>query len=54
MENEERKCACGMPLNEKTECSCEPGVCIYCCSCPPECKCGCQEKKKQQEETTEE
>lgn len=57
MENEERKCACGLPLNEKTECSCNPGVCIYCCSCPPECACGCQQKKeaeaKQEEDTQE-
>jgi hypothetical protein len=50
MENEEKKCTCGMPLNEKTECSCNPEVCVYCCSCPPDCKCGCQEKKDQPEQ----
>ncbi len=50
MENEERKCTCGMPLNEKTECSCNSEVCVYCCSCPPDCKCGCQEKKDQPEQ----
>lgn len=48
MENE-KKCACGMPLDEKTECSCEPGVCIYCCSCPENCQCGCKEKAKKEE-----
>ncbi len=41
------KCACGMPLSKDTECSCEPGVCVYCCSCGPDCTCGCAEKKKQ-------
>ncbi|MFA5169302.1 MAG: hypothetical protein WC420_00945 [Candidatus Paceibacterota bacterium] len=45
---EEKKCGCGMPLSEETECSCEPGVCIYCCSCPPDCQCGCAEKKEKQ------
>jgi len=57
MENEEKKCACGMPLNEKTECTCDPSVCIYCCSCPPECTCGCQQKREaeaKQEEGVEE
>jgi hypothetical protein len=57
MEKEEKKCACGMPLNEKTECTCDPSVCIYCCSCPPECTCGCQQKKeadaKQEEDAQE-
>ncbi|MFA5232541.1 MAG: hypothetical protein WC410_02655 [Candidatus Paceibacterota bacterium] len=47
MENEEKKCGCGMPLNEKTECTCNPEVCCYCCECPPECQCGCQEKKRE-------
>ncbi|MFA5085984.1 MAG: hypothetical protein WC468_00075 [Candidatus Paceibacterota bacterium] len=46
---EERKCECGMPLNAETECSCEPGVCIYCCSCPSDCQCGCAEKKEKQD-----
>lgn len=44
MENEE-KCECGMPLDDETRCSCEPDKCYHCCSCGPECTCGCQEKK---------
>lgn len=49
----ETKCACGMPLNEETTCSCEPGVCIYCCSCSQDCQCGCQEKKEKEAEKEE-
>jgi len=53
MENEEKKCNCGMPLNEKTECTCNPEVCCYCCECPPDCQCGCQEKKEQMDKEKE-
>ncbi|HRY52757.1 MAG TPA: hypothetical protein P5089_02805 [Candidatus Portnoybacteria bacterium] len=44
----DRKCQCGMPLDETTECSCQPGVCCYCCTCQPDCECGCQQKKAEQ------
>ena len=33
MAEEEKKCECGMPLTEETECSCQPGVCVNCCTC---------------------
>ena len=42
--SDERKCDCGMPLNNDMECSCEPGICIHCCKCPADCECGCKEK----------
>lgn len=45
MEDEEKKCACGMVLTEKTVCTCHPEVCINCCPCEPDCACGCQEKR---------
>ena len=46
-EAEEKQCECGMPLDEKTECKCEHGVCIHCCNCPDggeECGCFCEKK----------
>jgi hypothetical protein len=48
---EQKKCECGMPLDKKSECSCEPGTCIYCCTCPDDCSCGC---KKTEQEAVEE
>ncbi|MEI6040282.1 MAG: hypothetical protein WCP93_02950 [Candidatus Berkelbacteria bacterium] len=41
---ETKKCACGMPLDENTECKCKPENCIYCCECEEGCDCGCTEK----------
>lgn len=46
MEDETKKCGCGMPLTEKTTCACQPEVCIHCCSCEPDCTCSCQIKKE--------
>ncbi|MGA2667006.1 MAG: hypothetical protein ABSE91_02860 [Patescibacteria group bacterium] len=48
MDQKEEKCECGMPLNEKTRCTCEPGKCVNCCSCSKDCQCGCQEKAKKE------
>lgn len=45
MENQE-KCECGMPLEEKTRCSCESKLCVYCCACSEDCSCNCAEKAK--------
>lgn len=40
------KCvACGMSIDEKTKCSCEPTKCYHCCSCPPDCPCACKKKE---------
>lgn len=36
---------CGMPLDDKTKCTCQPTLCVYCCECAPDCECGCAEKK---------
>lgn len=44
----EEKCECGMPLNDKTRCECEPKKCHYCCTCKPDCKCGCKGKKDEE------
>lgn len=44
---EDTKCACGMPLDEKTECKCEKGVCIHCCNCDEGCDCGCDLKAEE-------
>lgn len=41
---ETKKCECGMPLTEETECKCEKGVCIHCCNCEEDCECGCSDK----------
>ncbi|MDP2930078.1 MAG: hypothetical protein Q8N56_00510 [bacterium] len=40
----EEKCKkCGMPLVKKEDsCSCEEATCVHCCSCPPDCACGCK------------
>ena len=46
---EDKKCACGIPLNDKTTCKCDPKACIHCCKCTPDCKCGCQDKTKKKE-----
>lgn len=41
------KCAkCGMPIDEHTKCACTPNTCYHCCTCGPDCKCGCQDKAK--------
>jgi len=36
---------CGMPLDDKTKCTCQPSLCLYCCECAPGCECGCSDKK---------
>jgi TATA-binding protein-associated factor Taf7 len=54
MEDETKKCVCGMPLTEETTCACQPELCVNCCSCEPDCTCGCQEKKDAAEESEEE
>ena len=43
---EDEKCVkCGMPLEkEEDKCSCDQTVCYNCCSCSPECICGCKQK----------
>jgi len=41
---EEKKCPCGMPLSDETECKCNPDVCIHCCECDNNCECGCKKK----------
>ena len=51
---EVKKCACGMPLDEKTECKCEKGVCIHCCNCEDDCECGCQDKAEEEGDDDEE
>ncbi len=50
----EEKCSCGKPLNDYTRCKCEPVKCYNCCTCPPDCECGCIEKRKKDEEQREE
>lgn len=45
----DKKCECGMPLDENTTCKCEPGVCFYCCHCPKDCPCGCKGKAESQQ-----
>lgn len=47
---EAKKCACGMPLDDKTECKCEKGVCIHCCNCDDDCDCGCKKKSEEDKE----
>lgn len=44
----EEKCQCGMPLNEETACKCNPKICYYCCECPSDCTCGCQQKVEEE------
>ena len=39
----EEKCACGMPLNDKTRCACNKNKCCKCCECGKDCKnCNCK------------
>ncbi|MFH0805241.1 MAG: hypothetical protein V1916_03550 [Patescibacteria group bacterium] len=40
-----KKCACGMPLDKDTSCSCDSKTCVHCCTCGETCECNCQEKK---------
>ena len=42
----QEKCKkCGMSLEKPEDrCSCEEGVCRYCCECGEECDCGCKKK----------
>lgn len=51
---EQKKCACGMPLDDYTKCKCMPDTCYHCCTCPETCECGCMEKRKKDSEKTEE
>lgn len=51
--SDEKKCACGMPLDEKTTCKCNDEVCIHCCECEEDCDCGCAEKAAEDEEAEE-
>lgn len=51
---EVKKCACGMPLDDKTECKCKPEVCIHCCECEDDCSCGCAAKAEEDLEDDEE
>jgi hypothetical protein len=51
--DDEKKCECGMPLDEETECACEASKCIYCCECEDDCTCGCAEKCKKEDEDEE-
>jgi len=44
---EVKKCACGMPLDDKTECKCKPEMCIHCCECDEGCECGCNVKAEE-------
>jgi len=44
---DEKKCVkCGFPLNDQNTCVCESDICIFCCSCPSDCSCGCQDKAR--------
>jgi len=47
-EEEQKKCVCGMPLDDKSECTCDKEVCIHCCECPDDCECGCKKKVKEE------
>lgn len=53
MEEMEKCKKCGMPLNDYTECKCETDLCYKCCACPPDCECGCMEKRKKDEQKPE-
>jgi hypothetical protein len=44
---------CGISLTEESRCSCEPTVCYHCCSCGPECKCGCKAKNEIEKDESE-
>ncbi len=53
VEAEQKKCPCGMPLDDKTQCKCNSELCIHCCECPDDCECDCNEKAKQDISLTE-
>lgn len=46
---EEKKCECGMPLNDEAKCACNPEKCIHCCSCGAGCACNCENKCEKEE-----
>jgi hypothetical protein len=50
---ETKKCACGMPLTEETDCKCKPDKCAICCECDETCACGCKEKAAKIKEDNE-
>ena len=52
--SDDKKCACGMPLSDETECKCEKGVCIHCCNCADDCECDCKAKAEKDNEGEEE
>ncbi len=41
---------CGLPLNDDNRCSCNPTKCVHCCTCKPDCTCGCKDKAAKIEE----
>ncbi len=50
----EKKCACGMPLDDFTSCSCNPHLCFYCCTCEESCSCACADNRDAEKESDEE
>ncbi|HOY56151.1 MAG TPA: hypothetical protein PLH37_01890 [bacterium] len=45
MEDEQKKCtACGTIITDETKCACSENLCAACCTCDPDCSCGCQDK----------
>ncbi|MDO8513219.1 MAG: hypothetical protein Q7S37_01845 [bacterium] len=56
MPNEDQtqdRCDCGMPLNDKTRCTCDSTKCIHCCECPAECECDCKSKAEADDEAND-
>lgn len=47
IQKETDKCQkCGMPLeNENDCCNCESYTCYHCCTCQPDCSCGCKNRE---------
>ena len=47
-----RTCAmCSVDLTDENACSCDPTKCVKCCTCAPDCTCGCKTKATKQEES---
>lgn len=46
MEDDQKRCECGMPLDAKSTCECAGDKCVHCCECEDGCECNCKEKAK--------
>lgn len=41
---DQNTCECGLPLDSSNSCTCQPNLCVHCCTCEEGCTCDCKTK----------